>query len=137
MNVADLEVALENNSNEGIFHLSNKIINITIKQMIKTLDIVSTQQKEIIKKLKGYRYVDEISNLKHGSIIRYIKCVDGNLLNKCCILCDVKISDNGILIVGKNFYHKHISFLMEDYLIFQKLSFQEKVILNSLDYLLT
>jgi hypothetical protein len=56
-------------------------------------------------------------------------------LTYCGILCDIKITDNGILIVCKNFLHRHYTFKMDECLIFKKLSNQEKILLNALDYL--
>jgi hypothetical protein len=81
--------------------------------------------------------VDEIKDLKYGSHIRWIPITDpDNLVLKYCgIICDIKITDNGVIIVCKNFMHRHYQFKMDECLIFQKLSTQELIILNALNHL--
>jgi hypothetical protein len=51
------------------------------------------------------------------------------------MVCDIKITDNGVLITCKNFMHRHYTFKMDECLIFQKLTSQEQVIINALDHL--
>jgi hypothetical protein len=51
------------------------------------------------------------------------------------MICDIKITDNGVLITCKNFMHRHYTFKMDECLIFQKLTTQEKVIIHALDHL--
>jgi hypothetical protein len=83
--------------------------------------------------------VDEINDLKYGAYVRWIPIIDPtNIpLHYYGIICDIKITDNGVFIVCKNFMHRHYTFKMEECLIFQKLSQQEQVILNALDHLET
>ena len=92
---------------------------------------------DYLKKLRGYRYVDEIHDLKHGSFIRWIPIIDPNYLplHYCGMICDIKITDNGVIITCKNFMHRHYTFKMDETLIFQKLTTQETVIIQALDHL--
>ena len=92
---------------------------------------------DYLKKLRGYRYVDEIHDLKHGSFIRWIPIIDPNYLplHYCGMICDIKITDNGVIITCKNFMHRHYTFKMDETLIFQKLTTQEKIIIQALDHL--
>jgi len=92
---------------------------------------------DYMKKIKNYKYVDELSDLKYGSFIRWIPIIDPNSLplQYCGIICDVKIADDGVFVVCKNFMHRHYTFKMDECLIFQKLTNQELVLLSALDYL--
>jgi hypothetical protein len=90
-----------------------------------------------LRKLKGYKYVDEIGDLKHGAFIKWIPITNPNNLplNQCGLICDIKITDDNVIIVCKNFMHRHYTFKMDEVLIFQKMSDQEMVIISALDHL--
>ena len=93
--------------------------------------------KSFMKKLGEYKYVDEMKDLKYGSFIRWIPLNDpDNIeLKKGGILSEVKITDKGVAIICKGFGYvkNYFQFLMDECLIFQKLSEQELVLLNALD----
>ena len=50
------------------------------------------------------------------------------------VLCEIKVEDN-INLVFKNFMNRYFQINMEENLLFQKLSDQERVILYALDHL--
>ena len=137
MDIDKLIYALDNDSNENIIHLT------TIKMMEMNLNILNELhlKKEVtldyLKKLKGYRYVDEINELKHGYFIRWIPITNPSYLplHYCGIICDIKITDEGVLVTCKNFMHRHYTFKLDECLIFQKLTTQEQIIINALDHL--
>ena len=137
MNVNELMYALDNENNEGIINLTSKKILEMNLNIIKELHLDKATTLDYLKKLQGYRYVDEINDLIHGSFIRWIPITDPNYLplNHCGMICDIKIVDNGILITCKNFMHRHYIFKMDECLIFQKLTSQEKIIISALDHL--
>jgi len=137
MDVNNLMYALDNDSNEGIMNLTTQKImemNLTI---LKELHLEKSITLNYLKKLKGYKYIDEINELKYGSFIKWIPITDPNYLplHYCGIICDIKITDNGVIIIAKNFMHRHYSFKMDECLVFQKLTSQELVILSALDHL--
>lgn len=137
MDVNKLISALDNENNESIINLTSKKILEMNLNIIKELHLDKATTLDYLKKLQGYRYVDEINDLKHGSFIRWIPITDPNYLplNHCGMICDIKIVDNGILITCKNFMHRHYIFKMDECLIFQKLTSQEKIIISALDHL--
>jgi len=137
MDTTDILKALDNEDNEKIIHLTTKKIYEMNYNILKELNLGKDVTLDYMKKLKGYRYVDEISDLKHGSYIRWIPITDPNYLplHYCGIICDIKITNNGILICCKNFMHRHYTFKMDETLIFQKLSNQEQILLTALDQL--
>ena len=129
--------ALDNDTNESIMNLSTqKIMELTLK-IIKELHLPRETSLNYLKKLKGYRYIDELSDLKHGSFIRWIPITNPEYLplHNCAMICEIKIMDDGVLIACKNFMHRHYTFKMDECLIFQKLTNQELIILSALDHL--
>jgi hypothetical protein len=137
VDVDKLVKALDNTTNENIINMSTrKIMELNLK-ILKELMLDQATIVDYLRKLKGYKYIDEISDLKYGSVIRWMPIIDpDNLtLNQCGIICDIKITDNGVIIVCKNFLHRHYTFKMDEVLIFQKLTPQENIIISALDYL--
>ena len=129
--------ALDNTNNDNIMNLTTrKLMELNLK-ILKELMFDKETLINYLRKLKGYKYIDEIDELKHGAFIKWIPITDPeNLpLNQCGLICDIKITDDGIIIVCKNFMHRHYTFKMNEVLIFQKLSDQEMVIISALDHL--
>jgi hypothetical protein len=118
-------------------NLTTKKIQEMNLEILKELHLDRETLVNYFKKLKEYKYVDELNDLKYGGFIRWIPITDPeNLpLNQCGIICDIIISDDGVYIVCKNFMHRHYRFKMDECLIFQKLSAQELIILSALDHL--
>lgn len=137
MDVNKLMYALDNENNESIMNLTSKKILEMNLNILKELHLDKATTLNYLKKLRGYRYVDEINDLKHGSFIRWIPITDPTYLplHHCGMICDIKITDNGVLINCKNFMHRHYTFKMDECLIFQKLTSQENVIIHALDHL--
>lgn len=137
MNVSNLMSALENETNESIMSLTSRKILEMNYNMIKELHLGRETTLNYLKKLKGYRYVDELNDLKYGAFIKWIPITDPTYLplNYSGIICDIKITDTGVLIKCKNFMHRHYTFKMDECLIFQKLSSQEQVLVSALDHL--
>lgn len=137
MNVNVLMKALDNDNNESIMNLTSKKILEMNLNILKELHLDKSTTLSYLQKLKGYRYVDEINDIKYGAFIKWIPITDPNYLplNNCGMICDIKITDNGTLITCKNFMHRHYTFKMDECLIFQKLTSQEQVIISALDHL--
>jgi hypothetical protein len=137
MDVNKLMYALDNDTNESIMHLSSKKILELNFSIVKELQLDKETTLNYLRKLKGYRYVDELDDLRHGAFIKWIPISDPNYLplHHSGMICDIKITNNGVLITCKNFMHRHYTFKMDECLIFQKLSSQEQVIITALDHL--
>jgi hypothetical protein len=137
MDVNKLLYALDNDDNESIMNLTTQKIMEMNLNILKELHLQRDTTLNYIKKLKGYRYIDEINDLKYGSFIRWIPITDPSYLplHHCGMICEIKITDDGVLITCKNFMHRHYTFKMDECLIFQKLSTQEQIIINALDHL--
>ncbi len=137
LDVDKLEKALDNTKNESIMNFTTKKITELNYKILQELNLDNKTTMEYLKKLKDYKYVDELPELKHGGFIRWIPINDPNYLplNTCGIVCDIKIADEGVFVTCKNFMHRHYNFKMDDVLIFQKLTTQEQIILSALDHL--
>jgi hypothetical protein len=137
LDVDKLEKALDNTKNDSIMNFTTKKITELNYKILQELNLDNKTTMEYLKKLKDYKYVDELPELKHGGFIRWIPTNDPNYLplNTCGIVCDIKIADEGVFVTCKNFMHRHYNFKMDDVLIFQKLTTQEQIILIALDHL--
>lgn len=132
-----LEKALDNENNKSLSNLTFDKIDRKKREILDELGLTKKETKELLKKLEDYRYVEELQELNIGNYMRWIDLNDpDNLeLKNGAILSEVKIEDN-IILVFKNFIsRKFFQINMEENLLFQKLSDQEKVILYALDHL--
>lgn len=137
MDIEKLMTALDNENNEELLNIDSKKISKMKNDILQKLGLNRKQLKEFHTKLKDYRYVDELPDLKCG---RFIRCIDlrkpDNIkLTNGSIICDIKIEDDSIAVVCKNYMNRHYQFDMSNMLIFQKLTDQERIILSALDYL--
>lgn len=132
-----LQKALNNENNESIIDLTTQKIKQINLNILKELHLDKKITLDYLKKLNGYRYIDELNDIKSGAYVRWIPISDPeNLpLHAGGIICEIKIMDNGIVIVCKNFMHKYFQIKMDENLLFQKLSSQELILLAALDHL--
>jgi hypothetical protein len=135
--IAEIMTASNNQENSHILQLTTKKID-TLKRNI-LVDLHVSPLPLFIKKLKHYRYVDTMNELKQGRFIRWIDIRDPTVeleLKGVAIFCDFQITDRGVSIVYTNFTRKKkYEFLMEEAVIFQKLTHQEEILLNVMDKL--
>jgi hypothetical protein len=137
MDVDTLLKALDDDENSHLLELTNKKIRQMNLDILKQLHLSQEDTLQIIKKLKHYRYVDGMNELKYGSFIRWIPITDPNniFLTTGAIFCEFKITNNGVSIVYKNFNNRLAQIKMDECLLFQKLTKQEMVLLSALDHL--
>jgi hypothetical protein len=138
LDVPNLLKALEDDRNEVLFNFTSKSLRELNFNVLRELGLSKEELKDFMKKLGQYKYIDEMKDLKYGSFIRWIPLNDpDNIeLKKGGILSEVKITDKGVAIICKGFgyFKNYFQFLMDECLIFQKLSEQELVLLNVLDH---
>jgi len=137
MDVQNLLKALENENNNKFLKLNNTKIKEMKLEILKELQLPKEELITYMKKLNEYMYVDEMIDLRIGGFIRWIPLKDPDeiYLTPGAILSDVNITDSGILLNCKNFAKKHYQIKLDECLVFQKLSEQEKVLLFALDTL--
>ena len=105
MDINKLMYALDNEDNESIINLSTKSIKEMNLKILKELHLEPNVTLDYMKKLKGYKYVDELDELKCGRFIRWIPITNpeylpfasinlpslGNACNICSIIASLKL----------------------------------------------
>jgi hypothetical protein len=137
LNIEKLLSALEVDDNAELMKLDFKKIELEKEDILDNLELPKKQQKDILKKLKHYRYIDELPGMKYGSYVRWItlKNPENLKLTNGGIVCEMKVGDKGIVIVCKNNFNRFFQLNMTETLIFQKLTEQELVLLSALEYI--
>ena len=129
--------ALENETNASIMELTTEKIQTQKNNMLQRLQLPRDKLKKFNKKLKKYRYCSDLKDIQSGFYIRWIPLRNPEkiILTNGGIVCEIKITENGIYIVCKNRFNNIFQLKFDECLIFQKISQQEAVILKVLDYL--
>ena len=139
MDVNKLLKALDDEKNESLINFTTDKIRDMNLNILKELHLPKSETLSLLKKLKDYKYVDEMNELKYGTFIRWIPLEDPeNIhLTQGAIFCEIKIKEDGVYCVCKNFGYKcrHFQLSFDKNLIFQKLTEQEMVLLSALDHL--
>lgn len=139
MDVNKLLKALDDESNDTLMNFTTEKIREMNLNILKELQLTRKETIDLFNKLKDYKYVDEMSDLKYGTFIRWIPIEDPTniYLTKGALFCEMKIKDDGVYCVCKNygFPPRHFQISMDKNLIFQKLTDQELVLLSALDHL--
>ena len=139
MDVNKLLKALDDETNETLLNFTTKKIKEMNLKVLKELHLSNADTLELFEKLKSYKYVDEMNELKYGAYIRWIPIEDPTniSLSKGGLFCEMKITNDGVFCVCKNlgFSTRHFQISMDKTLIFQKLTDQELVLLSALDHL--
>lgn len=139
MDVSKLLKALDDDSNETLLNFTSDKIKEMNLNIIKELKLPRKDTLDIMNKLREYKYVDEMNELKYGAYIRWIPIEDPTNINltKGALFCEMKITDDGVFCVCKNYGYtkRHFQLSMDKNLLFQRLTDQELVLLSALDHL--
>ena len=139
MDVNKLLNALDDDTNENLLNFTTKTNREMTLKILKELELPKKDTIDIFNKLKAYKYVDEMNDLKYGTFIRWIPIEDPTniYLTKGALFCEMKITDDGVFCVCKNYGYSagYFQISMDKNLIFQKLTEQELVLLSALDHL--
>jgi hypothetical protein len=133
-----LEKALENENNTVVSQLNTRKIGAEKMRQLMQLGLGSSVLADYVYKLRDYRYVDDLNGLTHGAYIRWIdlKNPERLCLARGAIICDIKIGQKGVSLLCKTQPNPAIFHVnMDEVVIFQRLSQQERVILSAMDYL--
>jgi hypothetical protein len=131
--------ALDDDSNAALYNFTTAKLREMTLNILKELHLPKKDTLDFLKKLKDYKYIDEMDDLKYGSYIRWIPLEDPTniYLTQGAIFCDMKIVDDGVFCLCKNhgFKSRHFQIAMDKNLIFQRLTDQELVLLSALDHI--
>ena len=128
---------LENDKYEDILELSFSKIKSIKNDILQQLQLPREKIKEFHKKLKEYRYIDEVDEFKLGNYIRTInlKNPDNLYLTSGGIIIDIEAVNSSILVKCKNFRNNIYNLKFEEHLFFQKLNNEEQILLSVLSQL--
>lgn len=125
--IVDIHKILENiDDNNYINNETTSSIANTIIQSLSNNNLSYELTCKYCNKLKEYKYIDELCELKKGKYIRWLR--DTTLTNGG-VLVDIIINDNYITITCKNSMNRFTTFKWDDCLIYQKLTIEEQLIL--------
>lgn len=135
--VNDILKSLDNDENAFLIDHTHSSIKKAKNNALQKLGFPASKLKEIHAKLARYRYVDDLSTLKYGSYIRWIRITNPDVLNLTSggIMTDIKINATGCNIQCKNQMNRFFEIKFDDCIIFQKLTEQECILLDVLSYL--
>ena len=135
MDIDTLVRACDNDNNKHILNLTNDTIMKAKVEIVNELPVSVDIKYELLDKLKGYMFIDEIHEIRSGTFLRWIDATQEEItLAKGAILCEIKFTDYGTTLRMKNFRHKYFELKMDDIVLFQKLTPQERVLLSALSY---
>lgn len=135
--ISEILKAVENDGNENIMKYTRSTIHSMKNDILQQLHLSSEVLKDYHKKLKRFRYVDDLSDLNYGSYIRWINISNPEhlKLTNGGIICDIQFYDTGVQILCKNPYNRFYKLTFDNCIIFQRLTGQEEVILDVISYL--
>ena len=137
LNIQELLSALDNEEHSNLLNTSYEKIAKDKNDILQQLQFNSDKLKSYHTKLKEYRYVDELNDLKYGQYIRWIniKNPEKLKLTNGGIFLEIKLLDTGTHMMIKNNMNRIFQIKMDECIVFQKLSDQERIILLALKYL--
>ena len=137
MDIELLAQALENDENLSIINTNIQELKKKKNDILQQLGLKRDDLKSFNKKLKDYKYIENIKDLKYGSTLRCINLNNIEFIKLCntSILCDIQIHDKGIALIVKTFNNRHITLYFNENLFFQKISPEEAVLLKAINYL--
>lgn len=124
-----LSKAINNENNENISLLNKESIISEKDEIFNKLDISNAKKNQLIKSLKGYRYVEDLQEIIEGRYLRWLINKNDNIsLSNGGILVEIKITDT-VNLVLKNNRNQIFQINLDDNIVFQKLTEQEKIII--------
>lgn len=136
LKVDKLVKAIDNPNNENFMDLTSSKIKQLKNDMLQKLNLPRGELALLHKKLKDYRYIDEVHELNYGTYVRWIDLSKDELkLTNGGIVCEIKILEDGVHIVCKNNFNYFFQFHFGKCMVFQKLTDQEQILLSALNHL--
>lgn len=136
--VDELLRAVGNETNETMMSNSfERIENGKLDVFANELELNKVATKDFMKRLREYMFIDDIKEIKYGSYIRWISLKNPGVIKLTTggFICDIKKnkSEDDIIIFCKNRMNMVFQLKMSETFIFQKLTTQEKTILNAVE----
>jgi len=137
LNMDLLARAAENEDNAHILNLTAETVAAAKTSILQDMVSDDVARQDILEKLEGYVYIDEIHEVRSGTYIRWLNVGDDDdiTLAKGGIFCDVRFSDYGAVLRCKTFRNRYYEVKMDNVILFRKLTPQERVLMCALTYL--
>ena len=134
LDIDNLLESIENTKNDYLDNKTMSDITTEIHNKIDEIGISGDDKDGILKKLNGYRFVDEIHELHKGKMVRWIRNETIKLTNGG-IVTDIKFLDTGVHVLCMNNQRRFIQYKYDDCYTFQKMSVEEQLILMAYEEL--
>ena len=137
LDVNNLIGALNNEENAYLLKLNNEKIKTIKNNVLQEIGYQGNELKQLHKKLKCYRFVDELEDVRYGSYIRWINLKNPEKIKLCNggFITSMNMSNDDIYITCRNNMNRFFRVRMNDAIIFQRNTQQEEILLKVLDYL--
>ena len=135
MDLRSLEKALDlENCDADILEETTETVRAGVENAIASLEEPRARKERMVESLRTYRYVGDLDGLPYGSYVRWVRIDKEARLTNGGYIIEVKIEDDGPIIVCKQQLGRIFQFPFNRALVFRKLSDQEIIILRALDY---
>ena len=135
MDLRSLEEALDlGNCDDDILEETTDTINAAVSNAIDILSIPNEVGDKMKQSLLTYRYVGDLDSLAYGSYVRWVRVDKEARLTNGGHIIEVKIEDEGPIVVCKQHWGRIFQFPFNRSLVFRKLTDQEIIILRALQY---
>lgn len=134
LDIEKLEEILNKEIHNNLVDTTKSKISKEKNDILQRLNLNRDTLKSLNSKLKEYRYIDNLTDLKPGYYLRWLN-INDNILKKGGWFLDVKLLENGCHVICKTFNNKLIQISLEENILFQKISGDEKLILKAIELL--
>ena len=125
---------MDNNEDNNMLSWTNASLQQETNNVLQRAGIQEPLLSNIRNKLMGYRVIMDWNELSLGAFIRGIDLSKSNMsLRTYGFVCDIELHPQ-VVVKCKTHTHRFYKVCLEHCLIFQKLSQQEQIILNAMDY---
>ena len=123
MDIDKLFASIEDECHEDIINISRAQIAKEKNDILQNMHFEGKVVKAYLKKLKQYRYVDEINQIKYGNYIRWFNITDPEniKLGTGAFFMEFKMMDEGCHLLCKTVYHKILQIKLDDCIIFSEI----------------
>jgi len=134
---ATMEQIIQELDNKNLLHLNSSKIKEMKNNILQKLYLSREELLKYHRVLSKYRYVDELDEIKLGSYIRWfnLKNIENLKLTNGGILIDVQPGIDDINLICKNNRNKLFTLSLNKTIIFQKINYQEELLIKIVDYI--
>jgi|TARA_B110000285_G_scaffold87895_1_gene100807 hypothetical protein len=122
---------------KNLLHMSSSRIKTIKNNILQKLCLTREELLKYHKTLEYYKYIDELDEINIGSYVRWfnLKKMDNIKLTNGGIIIDIQSGNDDITIVCKNNINRIFSLSLNKCIIFQKLNYQEQLLVKIVDYI--